>query len=111
MQITKRLILTLSIALTALLLVGCYGIWQLNQAQQRFDYVATNTFTSIKTMAAANLALSDIRIAGLKVVLAPNEELRNSARATIADADKRYDAAIADYQANSISNDVDRQLL
>jgi len=111
MQITKRLVLTLTIALTALLLVGCYGVWQLNQAQQRFDYIAANTFPSIKTMSAANQALTDMRIAGLKVVLAPNEELRNAARTTIADADKRYDAAIADYLANSISNDNDRQLL
>jgi len=111
MKITKRLALTLSVSLGALLLIGGYGIWQLNQAQARFDYVAQNTFPSLQALAKADQALSDIRVASLKAIAAPSEDLRSTARNTIADADKRFDATIADYLANDISNDADRQML
>ncbi|MBV8047387.1 MAG: methyl-accepting chemotaxis protein [Paludibacterium sp.] len=111
MKITKRLAFTLGISLAALLLIGGMGIWQLKQAQARFDYVAGNTFPSLQALAKADQALSDIRVSTLKAILAPNDALKSSAHNAIADADKRFDATMADYQANDISNDADRQML
>ncbi|TDR79713.1 methyl-accepting chemotaxis protein [Paludibacterium purpuratum] len=111
MKITKRLALTLAVSLGALLLIGGYGIWQLNQAQKRFDYIAVNTLPSLKALALATQAVSDIRVSALKAIVAPSDSLRSGARETLANADKHFDAALADYLANDISNDADRQML
>ena len=50
MTISRRLILTLSVALLALIFVGGLGLWRLNQAQQRFEYVQVNILPSIKEL-------------------------------------------------------------
>lgn len=111
MTITKRLLFTLSVALFGMLLVGGYGIWQLDQAQSRFNYVEINTFPSLKDMTDAQHALTTIRVNSLRVLVALNQDQRDESLAAIADADKQFDATLADYLANDISNDADRQLL
>jgi len=111
MSITKRLTLTLMLALIGMLLVGGIGVWQLNQAQQRFDYVSSNTFPSVKAMNEAQHALTELRVAILKVVVATDQQQKELAQAAISSADKRFDTTMADYQANNISSDTDRQML
>jgi methyl-accepting chemotaxis protein len=111
MTITKRLLFTLFIALGALLLVGAYGIRELQLAQSRFDYVQTNTLPSLKVMADAQRALTSIRVSSLKLIVAPNDTLRKEAKDGIARADTGFAAAMADYEAHDLSNDIDRQLL
>ena len=111
MTITKRLLFTLSVALFGMLLVGGYGIWQLDQAQSRFNYVEINTFPSLKDMTDAQHALTTIRVNSLRVLVALNQDQRDESLAAIANADKQFDATLADYLANDISNDADRQLL
>jgi methyl-accepting chemotaxis protein len=111
MTITKRLFITLSIALLGMLLVGGYGIWQLTQAQSRFNYVQVNTFPSLKDMTDALSEVADMRVATLKILLARSPQERDTYQAVVDDADKKFDAIMADYLANDISNDTDRQLL
>ena len=50
MTLSKRLILTLSVALLALIVVGSVGLWRLSQAQQRFEYVQANILPSIREL-------------------------------------------------------------
>jgi CHASE3 domain sensor protein len=50
MTLSRRLLLTLSVALLALFFVGGIGLWRLNQAQQRFEYVQANILPSIKEL-------------------------------------------------------------
>ncbi|WP_169449821.1 methyl-accepting chemotaxis protein [Paludibacterium yongneupense] len=103
--------ITLSIALGAMLLVGGYGIWALQLAQARFDYVQTNTLSSLKVMADAQRALTSIRVSALKYEVAPDEGTRTESKAAIDKADRQFDAVMADYLANDISNDADKKLL
>lgn len=111
MSITKRLFLSLSLGLLVLLLVGGYGIWQLTQAQARFNYVATNTFPSITAVTKILHETADIRVNTRSLMLAPNEQLRNSARQNLEKADSDFNASIADYAAHDVSDATDRQLL
>jgi methyl-accepting chemotaxis protein len=111
MTVTKRLFLTLSIALLGMLLVGGYGIGQLHQAQSRFNHVETHTFPSLKDMVDAQHELTTIRVNSLRVLVALTQDQREESLAVIANADKQFDATMADYQANDVSNDTDRQLL
>jgi len=111
MRITRRIILTLTCALTALILVGGYGVWQLSQAQQRFNYVSVNTFPSLKDMALAQHALTEMRVATLKLLVARNPQELSLAQDSIDAADKKFDDTMADYLANDISNDTDKQML
>jgi methyl-accepting chemotaxis protein len=111
MTITKRLLITLSISLLGMLMVGAYGIWQLNQAQSRFDYIEINTFPNLKAMNDAKDDLTVMRVNSLRELVVATQAERDQALAAIADADRKFDATLADYQANDISNDEDRRLL
>src|SRR3979409_884938 len=63
MTITKRLILTLSVALIALLFVGAYGLLQLHRSQVRFDSIQTRIIPSIHGLNNAKGVLADTRLA------------------------------------------------
>jgi methyl-accepting chemotaxis protein len=111
MLITKRLIITLGFTLLALLTIGGMGLWQLNAAQQRFDYISSNTFPSIAALNKAQQAFAELRVAILKDVLASNDAERQAAENTIAKSDQKLDAVMSDYQANDVSDATDRQML
>ena len=111
MSITKRLFISLSLSMLALLLVGGYGIWQLTQAQDRFGYVAKNTFPSIQSITDTQHQVANMRLDTLKVLTAPTEQIRQAALQGIAASDKKIDANVVDYSTNDISNDTDRQKL
>jgi len=110
MTITKRLLLTLSISLLSLLVVGGYGLWQLSQAQARFHYVQMNTFPSLRDLDKAQGALTIMRAAISKELLATPAQ-RAVLDANQAEQDRVFDAALADYQASDISNVTDQQLM
>ena len=44
MNISQRLMLTMMVAMLALIGIGSYGLWQLKSANARFDYLKVNTF-------------------------------------------------------------------
>jgi methyl-accepting chemotaxis protein len=111
MLITKRLILTLSIALAGMLLVGLGGIWQQKQAQNRFDYVNVNTFRSLEDMSQAQHAVADMRVATVNMLLSSNEAQSAVSQVTLDRADKQFDDAMARYQSHDIADDSDRKLL
>ena len=111
MTITKRVVLALSIALVSLLLLGGLAIWQLGQANERFEYVQINTFPSIQTLDEAKTALVTMRIDayqhGLHVDAARKAELEKA----IVLADEKFDKALAAYEKDLISDDEDRRML
>ncbi|MEA3117258.1 MAG: hypothetical protein QOI13_528, partial [Paraburkholderia sp.] len=61
MTITRRLIVTLTTALLALLFVGGIGLWRLNQAQQRFEYVQSSIIPNTKELTDAEGNIGSIR--------------------------------------------------
>jgi len=111
MTISKRLILTLTIALLALILVGGFGLRQLSVAQQRFDAVQTNIIPSIKTLYTAKSMLETLRRLNLRHVLAADAGAKTAVEQQMADADKIFDQQMATYERSDISDDADRKLL
>jgi methyl-accepting chemotaxis protein len=111
MTISKRIILTLCVALCALLLVGGYGITQLNQGQARFKYVTTHTFPSLETLDKAQKALVNVRIRSATYQLATTQQGRDKSENDMNGSFLTFDQLMDDYQRDDVSSDEDLQLL
>ena len=111
MTISKRLILTLSVALLALIFVGSIGLWRLNQAQQRFEYVQVNILPSIKELDDAKEDAGGFARLNYQYLLSTDDAGRAAAQQKFDALNKSLDQHIATYQRDDISDDTDRQML
>jgi len=111
MTISRRLVLTLSIALLALIFVGSIGLWRLNQAQQRFEYVQVNIIPSVKELDDTNYdAVSYARL-DYRYLLSTDDAGRAAIQQEFDTLNKSIDQHIATYERDDISDDTDRQML
>jgi len=111
MTISKRLILTLTIALIALISLGSFGVWQLKQAQQRFENVQTDIMPSIKELTDAQNDVSDLRRLNYRYLILTDAAAKAGVETAMARLDQSLDKHIATYERDDISDDTDRQLL
>ena len=111
MNISQRLLATLSLALAALLLVGGFGIWQLRQSNQRLEYLSANTFPSLIALHEAQAQVSEMRLGVLRLVLATTAEDQASAVERIQKADGALETQLKQYEDTLLVNDEDRALL
>ncbi|CDG85937.1 methyl-accepting chemotaxis protein [Janthinobacterium agaricidamnosum] len=111
MKITKQLILTLSIALLALICLGAGGAWQLQRAQQRFDTVQSRIIPSIQGLNEAKAALTDSRLAGYRLSVFSNLEDKTALNKSLADANQAFDSIVEKYRAERIYDETDRKML
>jgi len=111
MTITKRLILTLSLALLALIFVGFTGLNQLSRAQARLDLVQTRLVPSIAGLNEAKGFLADSRLAGYRLSVFSNLADKTALDKAYNDAHAKFDTVIATYEKERIFDDTDRKLL
>ncbi|MYM24306.1 HAMP domain-containing protein [Duganella sp. FT135W] len=111
MTITKRLILTLSLALVALIFVGVTGLTQLSRAQHRLDMVQTNLIPSIAGLNLAKGYLADSRLAGYRLSVFSNLSDKTALDKAYNDAHAKFDEVIANYEKERIFDDTDRKML
>ena len=111
MTITRRLVLTLSVALMALLFVGGYGLWELAHSEQRFQYVQTKTFPSINVLNEARLALARGQVATYRHAASFDEERKVEAAKHIEASDALVTRAFATYKQGLIADGAERRLL
>jgi methyl-accepting chemotaxis protein len=111
MTITKRLILTLSLALLALIFVGITGLTQLSRAQQRLDMVQTRLIPSIAGLNMAKGYLADSRLAGYRLSVFSNLPDKTALDKAYNDAHAKFDDVIATYEKERIFDDTDRKML
>jgi methyl-accepting chemotaxis protein len=111
MTLSRRLLLTVSVALLALIFVGSTGLWRLNQAQQRFEYVQANIIPSIKELEDAKSDIEDYARLDYRYLLSTDEAGRATAEADVDALRKGIDQHIETYQRDDISDDTDRQML
>jgi len=111
MTISKRLILTLAIALVALISLGSFGVWQLKQAQQRFENVQTDIMPSIKELTDAQSDVADLRRLNYRYLILSDAAAKAGVETAMAGLDQSLDKHIATYERDDISNDTDKQLL
>ena len=111
MTITKRLLITLSVALLALIFVGADGLLQLSRAQQRFDLVQSRLIPSIAGLNAAKGALSGSRLAGYRLSVFSNLADKTALDKAYNDAHAKFDEVIATYEKEHIYDETDRKML
>ena len=111
MNITKQLILTLTIALLALLLLGAGGAIQLQRAQERFDTVQNRIIPSIQGLNAAKGFLADSRLAGYRLSVFSNLADKTALDKAVADANTNFDKVIATYRAERLYDATDSKML
>jgi CHASE3 domain sensor protein len=111
MTITKRLILTLSLALLALIFVGVTGLTQLSRAQQRLDMVQTRLIPSIAGLNLAKSALVDSRLAGYRLSVFSNLADKTALDKAYNDAHAKFDEILNNYEKSNIFDETDRKML
>ena len=111
MTITKRLMLTLSLALLALVFVGASGVSQLSRAQQRLDRVQHELIPSIAALNLAKGSLADSRLAGYRLSVFSNLPDKSALDKAYNDAHAKFDDALAVYEKEHISDSTDRKML
>ena len=111
MNITKQLILTLTIALLALLLLGAGGAMQLKRAQERFDTVQNRIIPSIQGLNAAKGFLADSRLAGYRLSVFSNLADKTALDKAVASANTNFDKVIATYRAERLYDATDSKML
>ncbi|WP_113024044.1 methyl-accepting chemotaxis protein [Aquitalea palustris] len=111
MTIIRRLMLTLAIALIALLIVGGFGAYQQKQASNRFEDTISNLAPSVRDLNGMVYAFMDIKNAITKHSVSHTPGEKAAAEAMSGEADKKLEDLLNDYEKNLISDDHDRQLL
>lgn len=111
MNIRQRLLLTLSLALLALLFVGLGGIWQLNGAQSRFEYFNDNTLASVRALNQIDDAMVDMRVALYRHAITDDVHAKEDAEKLLEKAGKHFDALLNEYEQKYLSDETDRKLL
>ncbi|MEN7529936.1 MULTISPECIES: methyl-accepting chemotaxis protein [unclassified Cupriavidus] len=111
MNISKRLLLTFSLSLFALLFVGLGGIWQMKKSEERFEYFNDNTLTSVRDLNNVSGALNTVRVALYRHAMSDDAGAKTEAEALFERGNKRFDDLVAKYERNNISDPTDRKLL
>ncbi|RZT38629.1 methyl-accepting chemotaxis protein [Cupriavidus agavae] len=111
MNISKRLLLTFSLSLLALLFVGLGGIWQMKKSEERFQYFNDNTLTSVRDLNNVSGALNTVRTALYRHALTDDVAAKTDAEAMLERGNKRFDELVAKYERNNLSDATDRKLL
>jgi methyl-accepting chemotaxis protein len=111
MTLSRRLILTLSVALVALILVGSVGLWRLTAAQQRFEYVQANIIPSIRELEDAKFDVGANPRLNYVYVLSTDDAGRAAVQQQVDALNKSIDQHFATYERDDISDDTDRQML
>jgi CHASE3 domain sensor protein len=111
MTISRRLISTLAVALLALIFVGSIGLWRLNHAQHRFEYVQTNIIPGVEELENAKYDFATYAQSGFNYLLSTGDAGRTETAQEIDALDKVMDRHIATYQRDYVSDDTDRQML
>nr|WP_034330604.1 methyl-accepting chemotaxis protein [Herbaspirillum sp. B39] len=111
MTITKRLILTLSKALLALLFVGANGLWQLQRAQQRLELIQNRIIRGMDSLNQLKGYLADSRLAGYRLSVFANLPDKTALQKAVDASNKALDEEFAHYERDLIFDEKDRALI
>ncbi|MDR9836487.1 methyl-accepting chemotaxis protein [Herbaspirillum huttiense] len=111
MTITKRLILTLSTALLALLFVGADGLWQLQRAQQRLELIQNRIIPGMDSLNLLKGYLADSRLAGYRLSVFANLPDKTALQKAVDASNKALDEEFAHYERDLIFDEKDRALI
>ena len=111
MTLTKRVVVTLSLALLGLVFVSAYGLWALHQSQARFQYVQDKTFPAIQALSDVSIALNNGRIANFQHTATFEASQKALIGQQITASDQLMDSALATYRQSLVIDEADRKRL
>ncbi|MDF3835321.1 methyl-accepting chemotaxis protein [Cupriavidus basilensis] len=111
MNITQRLLVTLSLALFAMLAAGIGGIWQLRESQGRFTYFNENTLVSVRSLSDLRAIVNGMPTSLHAYAMSAEASGRAQAVAELAKADQDFDSIAAAYARSDISDETDARML
>ncbi|HTJ93127.1 MAG TPA: MCP four helix bundle domain-containing protein, partial [Pararobbsia sp.] len=111
MSISKRLIMTLAVALLALTFIAGIGMLNLTQAQQRFEYVQSHIMPSVTTLAEFRDSVNNSRRLAYRTLVGAYAGNEGAIEKGIPDQDATTDRFLSTYEKNDVSDAHDRQLI
>lgn len=111
LTVSRRLILSLTIALAALLFTNFYSLMALNHAQTRFARVQKEIVPSIVDVAAMQKTLLALRLYTARHSLALSPEHKNGEETRVAAASADMEKLLEKYERDDVQGDPDDQKL
>jgi methyl-accepting chemotaxis protein len=111
MTVARRLILTLTVALLSLILVGSYGLWQLRRASQRFEDIQLKTLPAIEMLGHIRVSFDMLRRLDDSYLVTDDASRRAQVARDMSKTDAILDDQLAMYERNHVADGADRRLL
>lgn len=109
MNLTQRLLLTLAVALLALLLVGGLGLSRLSQSQNRLEFLQSSVLTNTNLIADIKAKFEGQRTYGYQHTFTYDSDDKDVIAKKIAARDQEIDVLFTDYLSHPF-DDEDRSL-
>jgi methyl-accepting chemotaxis protein len=109
--IAQRITLMLAIALLSLIGLGCYALWGLGSAQDRFEFMQENVVPSVKVLSEAILAVERNRIATRDHMLVNTPAEKEAAAKKVNEFFAVIERSLEKYEKECLADDADRELL
>lgn len=111
MTIVKRLILTLSVALLALVGIACFELYQQALSVKRFEEATSKFIVSVNNLNAATYAFINVQSSVINQALLTDDSHRGSAQEVTRDSLNHLNDALWMYEKNNVSDLRDRELM
>jgi len=111
MTVTRRLVLTFSFLLLALVAIGGAGLWSLQQAQQRIDSIGANALPSLQALSHAKDVVTKIRVNVYQHALSNDAAQKEQFEQAIMQGAQELQTVFGDYQKRLALDDADRKML
>lgn len=111
MSIVKRLVITLLAALLALLLVTGLGLWNLGQAQNRFEHIGSNVLPALNKLNEIKDALSSARLFTYQHTVIRDPAVKAQAEKQVNGADALLEKALEQYARELVADDEERRMV
>src|ERR1700761_1219960 len=111
MTISKRLAIALAVSISSLLIVAAIGLFQMNRAQQRFEYFQDDVTVAVDDLNTAVANIYKNRILMLRWAVQTDPVSKKNIAAQIASNVTDINAVFDRYERNDISNAEDKAML
>lgn len=99
MKIRVQIAVLICVSLLGMIVIGCFGLWNLGLAQGRFDFLTTRIIPSIQDLSDMQDAVGQLRLNFTKLQLPSAEKEGSNYLAAAEQAKHQFDAAAGRYES------------
>jgi methyl-accepting chemotaxis protein len=111
MTVTRRLVLTFSFLLLALIAIGGAGLWSLQQAQQRVAAIGLNALPSLQALSKAKDVVTKIRVNVYQHALSNDPAQKEQFEEAIMQGAEELQTVFRDYEKHLLIDATDKKML